>query len=174
MTAPARVFVSAGSNLEPRANLEAACAALNQRYRDLKISPVYESPAEGFDGPPFLNLVASFVTKEPPREVLSALAELETQAGRDRSTGKFSSRTLDLDLLLHGNTVDAILKLPHPDITRYAFVLRPLTDLVPDLTHPVTGATIAEHWSAFPGPHQLTSVHPLNLSDAVPPKPRLS
>ena len=169
MTPPARVFVSAGSNIEPRANLEAACAALDQRYRDLKISPVYESAAEGFDGPPFLNLVASFLTTDPPAEILSALAELETAAGRDRSSGKFSSRTLDLDLLLHGTHVDTALKLPHPDIARYAFVLRPLADLAPNLTHPGTGATMAENWSAFPGARQLTSVHPLEIPAAVQP-----
>ena len=168
MTAPARVFVSAGSNIDPRANLGAACAALNQRYRDLKISPVYESPAEGFKGPPFLNLVASFLTKEPPREVLSALAELETAAGRDRSTGKFSSRTLDLDLLLHGDTVAADLKLPHPDITRYAFVLKPLANLAPDLRHPVTGAAIVELWATFSGSRQLKLVQPVRFSDANP------
>ena len=168
MTPPARVFVSAGSNIDPRANLEAACAALNQRYRDLKISPVYESPAEGFDGPPFLNLVASFLTEEPPREILEALAELETRAGRDRSTGKFSSRTLDLDLLLHGDTVDASLKLPHPDIERYAFVLKPLANLAPDLRHPVTGAALAELWAAFSGSRQLRLVQPVCFSDANP------
>ena len=164
----ARVFVSAGSNIEPRDNLEAACAALYQRYRELKISPVYKSPAAGFDGPPFLNLVVSFFTEETPREVLSALAELETQAGRDRSAGKFSSRTLDLDLLLHGTRVDAALKLPHPDIQRYAFVLRPLAELAPELTHPVNGASIAELWAAFSSSRQLRLVQPLRFSDANP------
>ena len=123
MTPTSRVFVSAGSNIEPRANLEAACAALNQRYRNLRISPVYQSPAEGFDSPPFLNLVASYLTRETPREVLEVLAELEARAGRDRSAGKFSSRTLDLDLLLQGDTVDAAVKLPAP--RHHSLCLRP-------------------------------------------------
>ena len=159
----ARVFVSAGSNIDPRSNLETACAALQERYAELELSPVYESPAEGFDGPPFLNLVVSFRTEETARDVLGALAGLEARAGRDRSSGKFSSRTLDLDLLLYGDRVDATLKLPHPDIEHYAFVLRPLADLAPNLRHLLSGETIAELWAAFPGPHKLRRLPPLGI-----------
>lgn len=160
MNATVRVFVGAGSNIEPRANLEAACAELKERYPDLESSPVYESPAEGFSGPPFLNLVLSFRTDETPEAILNVLAELEAVAGRDRSAGKFSSRTLDLDLLLYGDRIDPALKLPHPDIERYAFVLKPLADLAPELRHPVTGATIAEHWESFTGSRDLRSLRP--------------
>ena len=155
-----RVFVSAGSNIEPRANLEVACAALKERYPDQELSPVYESPAEGFSGPPFLNLVVSFRTNETPEEILEVLAKREALAGRDRSGGKFSSRTLDLDLLLYGDRIDAALKLPHPDIERYAFVLKPLADLAPDLRHPVTGVAFSEHWESFTGSRDLRPVPP--------------
>lgn len=155
-----RVFVSAGSNIEPRANLEAACAALKQHYGEIELSPLYRSPAAGFNGPPFLNLVAGFRTEEGPAEILERLAELETNAGRDRSAGKFSSRTLDLDLLLYGDRIDAALKLPHPDIERYAFVLKPLADLAPDLRHPVTGVAFSEHWESFTGSRDLRPVPP--------------
>ncbi len=158
MNAAARVFVSAGSNIDPRANLEAACGALKQHYGELELSPLYQSPAAGFSGPDFLNLVASFRTPEPPGEVRGRLAALEAAAGRDRSAGKFSSRTLDLDLLLYGDRVDAALKLPHPDIERYAFVLKPLADLAPDLRHPVAAATLSELWRSFAGPREIRSV----------------
>ncbi len=158
-----RVFLSAGSNIDRRPNLEAACAALERRYGALALSPLYESPSEGFEGPPFLNLALSFVARDPPAAVLRTLAELEARAGRDRSGGKFSSRTLDLDLLLHGDIVDVALKLPHPDIGRYAFVLRPLAELAPELRHPLTGATLRELWSAFPRPCQLTPAAPLKI-----------
>ena len=158
-----RVFVSAGSNIEPRAHLEAACAALNKRYPDLELSPVYESPAEGFSGPPFLNLVVSFRTDETPEEILRVLAEREALAGRDRSGGKFASRTLDLDLLLYGDCVNEALKLPHPDIDRYTFVLKPLADLAPNLRHPVTGATMSQTRASLAGPHRLRKVPPLFL-----------
>ena len=150
-----RAFVGAGSNIEPRANLEAACAALKQHYGELELSPLYQSPAAGFSGPDFLNLVAGFRTEEAPAAILERLADLEADAGRDRSAGKFSSRTLDLDLLLYGDRIDAALKLPHPDIERYAFVLKPLADLAPDLRHPATGVTLSELWESFTGPRDL-------------------
>ena len=163
MNAPVRVYVSAGSNIEPRANLEAACAALKERYPDLELSPMYESPAEGFSGPPFLNLVVSFRTNDTPEEILEALAQREALAGRDRSGGKFSSRTLDLDLLLYGDRVDEALKMPHPDIERYAFVLKPLADLAPDLRHPVTGTRLSTLCEQLPISRSLTVVSPLRL-----------
>ena len=150
-----RAFVGAGSNIEPRANLEAACTALKQHYGELELSPLYQSPAAGFSGPDFLNLVAGFRTEEAPAAILERLADLEADAGRDRSAGKFSSRTLDLDLLLYGDRIDAALKLPHPDIERYAFVLKPLADLAPDLRHPATGVTLSELWESFTGPRDL-------------------
>ena len=168
MTSAARVFVSAGSNIAPRVYLEAGCASLRQRFGQLTMSPVYQSPAEGFDGPPFLNLVAAFTTDAGAETVLRVLAELEESAGRDRSRGKFSSRTLDLDLLLHGDTVNPAFKLPHPDIERYAFVLRPLADLAPNLRHPVTGAAMRRAWSSFPRPHRLETVAPLTLTASEP------
>lgn len=150
-----RAFVGAGSNIEPRANLEAACTALKQHYGELELSPLYRSPAAGFSGPDFLNLVAGFRTEEAPAAILERLADLEADAGRDRSAGKFSSRTLDLDLLLYGDRIDAALKLPHPDIERYAFVLKPLADLAPDFQHPATGVTLSELWESFTGPRDL-------------------
>lgn len=158
MNARVRVFVSAGSNIEPRANLEAACTALKEHYGEIELSPLYRSPAAGFSGPDFLNLVVSFRTEERPAEILERLADLEAHAGRDRSAGQFSSRTLDLDLLLYGDRIDAALKLPHPDIERYAFVLKPLADLAPDLRHPATGAAFSEHWESFTGSRDL---HPV-------------
>lgn len=162
---PASVFVGAGSNIHPRANLEAACRGLKERYREIELSPLYRSPAAGFSGPDFLNLVVGFRTEEAPAEIVERLAELEADAGRDRSAGKFSSRTLDLDLLLYGDLIDASLKLPHPDIERYAFVLRPLADIAPNLRHPTTGLTLAELWQSFSTPRNL---HPVaNLPKTV-------
>lgn len=162
---PASVFVSAGSNLDPRANLEAACRGLKERYREIELSPLYRSPAAGFSGPDFLNLVVGFRTEEAPAEIIERLAKLEANAGRDRSGGKYSSRTLDLDLLLYGDLINASLKLPHPDIERYAFVLKPLADLAPKLRHPTTGLTLSELWQSFSTPRNL---HPVANLTQVP------
>lgn len=72
-------------------------------------------------------------------------------AGRVRGPDPFSSRTLDLDLLLYGDAVlpEPSIRVPREDIRKYAFVLGPLAELAPGLRHPLTGETMAELWAAF-------------------------
>ncbi len=72
-------------------------------------------------------------------------------AGRQRGEEKFSSRPLDIDLLLYGNQVidSPPLRIPRADILEYAFVLRPLAELAPELVHPLTGRKLADHWREF-------------------------
>ena len=79
------------------------------------------------------------------------LREIEDANGRDRSGPKFSSRTLDLDLLLYDDLVldENGLKLPRDEILKNAFVLWPLAEIAPGLKHPETGLTYAELWSRF-------------------------
>jgi len=76
---------------------------------------------------------------------------MEERHGRSRTSQKFSSRTLDVDLILYGDTVldEPNLRLPRDEITRYAFVLEPLAEIAPDLRHPVIGATYRELWADF-------------------------
>ena len=69
-----RVYVGVGSNLEPERHVAAALKAMRARFPGLLTSPVYASAAEGFDGPPFLNLVVAFDTEEAPETVQRALA----------------------------------------------------------------------------------------------------
>ena len=145
------VYVSAGGNIDPEANLQTACRALTERFGELTVSPVYRTAAVGFDGDDFLNLVISFTTTEDIHAVNAVLVDLENAAGRDRSAGSFSSRTLDLDLLLYGQTVFAAgkLRVPREDILKYAFVLAPLADMAPELEHPVAGKTMRALWAEF-------------------------
>ena len=70
-------------------------------------------------------------------------------AGRKRGEDSFVSRSLDIDLLLYGEQVIDEWRVPRDDILKYAFVLRPLAEMAPDLVHPATGKTMAEHWQAF-------------------------
>jgi len=152
-----RVFVSIGSNVEPAANVKRALAALETRFGRLTVSPVYESRAVGFDGGNFLNLAVAFETTEPAEAVHDALRAIEDGAGRRRDVPKFSDRIMDLDLLLYGQEVrhGEDFDLPRGEILGYAFVLRPLADIAPDLKHPEVNRTFGELWAAFDDPEQL-------------------
>ena len=146
-----RVYVSLGSNIEPARHVRAALEALNQRFGEQLLSPVYESVAVGFEGDNFLNLVSAFDTDEDVHAVAAGLNDIETRLGRVRSGPRFSARTVDLDLLLYDDLVleEPGLVLPRPEILHNAFVLRPLADIAPSLRHPTDGRSMAELWAAY-------------------------
>ena len=160
----ATVYLGLGSNIDAGKNLRTAVDALRRRYGELTVSPVYRSAPVGFEGPDFLNLVVALATDATPLEVLDEIERIHAMAGRQRGPDRYSSRPLDIDLLLHGDTVDPSppLRLPRRDILDYGFVLRPLADIAPDLVHPVTGRTIGEHWREFHG-----ECHPLTRVDVI-------
>lgn len=144
------IYVSIGSNIDRESNIRGGVAALRERFGELRLSTVYESEAVGFAGDPFYNLVASFETDARPDEVVAALRAIEDRFGRVRTGPRFSSRTLDIDLLLYGDAVfEQPVVIPRQEITRNAFVLRPLAELAPDRVHPQTGKTYARMWQEF-------------------------
>jgi 2-amino-4-hydroxy-6-hydroxymethyldihydropteridine diphosphokinase len=145
------VYVGIGSNIDREHNIHGAVRELAAHYAPLTLSPVYESKAHGFEGDNFYNLVAGFDTEESIEHIKETLSHIESRFGRSRRENRFSARTLDLDLLLYDNIVrhDSQVNLPHPDIRRYAFVLRPLADIAPDLRHPETGLSCARMWEQF-------------------------
>ncbi|MBP1148498.1 2-amino-4-hydroxy-6-hydroxymethyldihydropteridine diphosphokinase [Methylocaldum sp. RMAD-M] len=145
------VFLSIGSNIEREKHIPSALRELEERVGSLTVSGVYESEAVGFEGARFYNLVAAFSTELPVSEIVKILSEIENNHGRTRDCKKFSSRTLDIDLILYGDEVlqEGKLTLPREDITRYAFVLEPLAEIAPNRKHPVIGETYAELWAKF-------------------------
>jgi 2-amino-4-hydroxy-6-hydroxymethyldihydropteridine diphosphokinase len=146
------VFVGIGSNVEPETHVRRAVALLREQFGPVQLSPVYQNRAMGFEGDDFLNLVAAFKTRLGVAELNAALDGIEVRCGRERSARKFSPRTLDLDLLLYGDTVsDKPVRLPRNEILKYTFVLKPLADLAGGRRHPQTGRSYTEHWAEFRG-----------------------
>lgn len=143
--------MSLGSNISPREQIVSAVTALREMFGELTVSPVYESQAVGFRGENFLNLVVGIRTQLTPKVLVSVLREIEESQGRVRGAEKFSSRTLDIDLLTYGDQIidSGSLQLPRDEILRYAFVLLPLSDVAGSERHPVTGQTYRGLWEAF-------------------------
>jgi 2-amino-4-hydroxy-6-hydroxymethyldihydropteridine diphosphokinase len=150
-TAAVRAWLSLGSNIDPETQIPAALQALRKNFGELVVSPIYESEAVGFIGDNFYNLVVGIMTQLPARELAGRLREIEAAHGRVRGAEKFSSRTLDIDLLILGECIidEQGVQVPREEILRYAFVLRPLADVAPQERHPVTGRSYAELWSVF-------------------------
>lgn len=154
------VYLGVGSNIDRERNIAAALDSLAALDPRLRISPVYESAAIGFRGEPFLNLVVALQSTLAVGELADTLRAIERAHGHPGNLPKFSDRLIDLDILLHGELCGEIdgVRLPRGDILKCAYVLWPLTDLVPDLRHPVTGQCCAELRAAFPHQQQLARV----------------
>lgn len=146
-----RIWVSLGSNIEREKHIRAAVAELERLLGPASISPVYETDAEGFEGPAFYNLVTGHETDLPAEELMRLFRQLEDELGRERGENRFDSRTMDIDLLTYGDLIGEVAgkQLPRDDITDYAFVLKPLCDLAPDEVHPVLGKSYRQMWEEF-------------------------
>lgn len=144
-------YISIGSNIERDRNIPSSLDALNECFGSLVVSSVYESEPVGFTGEVFYNLVVSFESDWEVKAIAKKLRQIELEHGRTREAQKFSARTLDLDLILYGDLIvsDGRLQIPRDEIERYAFVLEPLAEIAPDLTHPVSGKSYAALWQDF-------------------------
>lgn len=144
-------YVSIGSNLERETNIIAALQSLQQQFGYLTCSSIYESAAVGFDGPSFYNLVTAFDSDLPASELADRLRQIEHLLGRQRNCQKFSSRNIDLDLILYGDAIidTPQLRIPRNDVTRYAFVLEPLAEIAPQQRHPLNNLSYVELWQQF-------------------------
>ena len=145
-----QAFIGIGSNLGDRL---VHCRAALDRLALLpgttvkRISPFFESePQEGVKGGLFLNAVAEIATGLPPHQLLGHLQEIEAALGRSPDHLPRTARTIDLDILLYGDTVmhEPDLTIPHPRMAARRFVLAPLVALAPTVRHPVLKVTAIE------------------------------
>jgi 2-amino-4-hydroxy-6-hydroxymethyldihydropteridine diphosphokinase len=147
------VYLSLGSNLGDRAaNLNDAIARLKKIGDILAASSYYETePVEFTAQPWFLNCVVALETEKMPKQVLTAVLDIEQQMGRRRNQQK-GPRIIDIDILLFGSSVvdTKNLTIPHPALHERRFVLEPLAEIAPDLRHPVLKRSMRELRDALP------------------------
>ncbi|MDX1589163.1 MAG: 2-amino-4-hydroxy-6-hydroxymethyldihydropteridine diphosphokinase [Oleiphilaceae bacterium] len=156
----ARVYLSIGSNQQREHHVTVALDALREQFGDLDISSVYDSEAVGFDGEAFLNLVVGLDTDWSVSRLYDWIKALENRHGRRRDVPRFSSRTLDIDILTVDQQVGhpAGVELPRGEILGNAFVLRPLAEIAPEERHPLDGRCYGDLWAAYDRPQKL---HPI-------------
>jgi len=131
-------------------HLRRGVEALSSHVRIRAVSSVYHSEPVGYtQQPDFLNAVVTGTTDLGPRELLTAVHEVEEEAGRERSF-RGAPRPLDVDVVFHGMLVvrDPDLTIPHPRWADRSFVLAPLSEVAPALVDPQTGRTVLEVWEA--------------------------
>lgn len=166
-------WLSIGSNQQRERSIRGALSELQRVFGELRLSSIYETPAVGFEGEPFLNLVVGVATDLSVARIDSELRRIEDAHGRVRGAEKFAPRTLDIDLLTYGDRVGHVdgRDLPRNEILHYAFVLGPLAEVAPDERHPADGRSYAQLWAAMcdADPHaaRLTPVtfdEPLGLA----------
>jgi 2-amino-4-hydroxy-6-hydroxymethyldihydropteridine diphosphokinase len=147
------VYLSLGSNLGDRAaNLRTAIEKLSDLGTIVATSSFYETePVELTSQPWFLNCAVKLDTEKMPRQLISAILNLEQGMGRQRKQQK-GPRNIDIDMLLFGTSIIEIpgLTVPHPKLHERRFVLEPLAEIASDVRHPIFKRSIRELRTALP------------------------
>lgn len=148
-------YIGIGSNLGDKlANCRQAIQAIATEKGNELIacsSFYYTEPVGKKDQNWFVNAVIAVETSFPPRQLMEFLMSVERRMGRERKE-RWGPRIIDLDLLFYGNLIwqEEGLFIPHPEIAKRRFVLRPLKDIAPHLIHPLLGKTVTELLEELP------------------------
>lgn len=143
------VFLGIGTNMGNREdNLEQAVRHIKESIGSVRASSsVYETEPWGFESPDkFLNVVIKVETELSPSGLLGRILMIESLLGRERGSRRYSSRLIDIDILLYDEIIveEESLIVPHPQIQNRRFVLIPLCELASDLIHPVLSKSFGE------------------------------
>jgi 2-amino-4-hydroxy-6-hydroxymethyldihydropteridine diphosphokinase len=144
-----KVFLGIGSNIEDRAkNLDNAMKMIEKTIGPLiSVSSIYETEPWGFESDnDFLNMALSVLTDLSPSGLLGRILMIEAQLGRIRNQSGYTSRNIDIDILLFDNAIvsEKSVVIPHPKLHERRFVLVPLAEIDPELIHPVLNKSIKE------------------------------
>jgi 2-amino-4-hydroxy-6-hydroxymethyldihydropteridine diphosphokinase len=167
---PVDAYIAIGANLGDRLqSMRHALAALRkiQGVEVRAASSVYDTaPVGPPDQPRYLNAAVAVRTTLGPRQLLDALLAVERDLGRERGTTRWTARTIDLDLILHGEcrVDDGDLRVPHPRFRERAFVLLPLAEIAPFARDPETGERVESLLRACPGRSDAVRIGPLEVS----------
>jgi 2-amino-4-hydroxy-6-hydroxymethyldihydropteridine diphosphokinase len=162
------VYLGLGSNIGDReANLREALERLEAAgIRAARRSSLYETePLELRDQPWFLNAVVEVETDLFPLQLLGCIQNIEREMGRQRVTPK-GPRNIDIDILFYGRSVidTAELHIPHPSIAQRRFVLEPLSEIAPELRHPLNGKAAREMLAAAKADADPQAIRRLNIT----------
>lgn len=140
-------YLSLGSNLGDRLkNLQTAVDLINISVGHIKkVSSVYKTRAWGFEGGDFFNICLEVTSSLSPEKMIKTVLGIEQEMGRDRNTNEgYNDRLIDIDILLFDDEVIFFndLKVPHPKMLDRKFVLVPLTEIAPNVIHPIVKKTI--------------------------------
>jgi 2-amino-4-hydroxy-6-hydroxymethyldihydropteridine diphosphokinase len=144
-----KVYFSIGSNQEDREfNIEDALGRIVENIGNVnRTSSFYETEPWGFQSrEQFLNIVAEADTDLNPADLMDTITKIENRMGRIRDKVRYTSRIIDIDILLYEDVIvnDVNLRIPHQLMHERNFVLIPMNEIAPDLVHPVNGKTISE------------------------------
>lgn len=148
MRDPVTAYVALGANLGDAADTVRRAVVHIGRLPDCRLtrqSSLYRTAPIDADGPEYVNAVVEVSTSRGALDFFAQLQRLEQEAGRQRPY-RNAPRTLDLDLLLYGaaRMDSTLLQLPHPRMTRRAFVLVPLAEIAPSLVEPAQLRQVAD------------------------------
>ncbi len=159
----ADIYISLGSNVEReyhvQRGLNALAVAFDLPFEQLKLSSLFESEAVGFNGNAFYNMVIGITTSQSVEQVALKLRAIEFSYGRTNDAKKFSPRTLDLDLLLYDDLIiNSPAQLPRNEINKNAFVLWPLSEVAPQVVHPIINKNYYTLWQNYDKNYQQLKI----------------